>query len=133
MNSEKRLALWLSAGLGILLLICTAASQIIWQRLLPQVRIVEGAWSEEGFSLPGDVLFACPQGDCVYYIEEKPGRFGSRYLVRQAFVTVLDQDANANTVTVRGIYNPDWVFAAGADLTLSDGMEVLTDQKGVSP
>ena len=78
-------------------------------------------------------LFACPQGDCVYYIEEKPGRFGSRYLVRQAFVTVLDQDANANTVTVRGIYNPDWVFAAGADLTLSDGMEVLTDQKGVSP
>ena len=124
MTRDKRLAAALAAILGILLFICTIASQIIYQRLLPEVQVVEGAWSEGGFTLPADALFTGTQGDCAYYMEEKPGRFGTKYLVREVYVTVLNRNEAEGTVTVRGIYDPKWVYAAGDRLVLSDGLEV---------
>lgn len=127
MNREKRLALILAAALGALLLICTVVSQQIYDRLLPRVQIVTGSWQEEGFVLPSEALFKDPQGDCVYYMEEKQERSGSRYVVRTAYVTVLGRDDAAGTVTVRGIYNPDWVYAAGSE-ELSDGLEVKPER-----
>lgn len=154
MSREKRLAVVLSVGLGILLLGCTVASQVIYLHLLPQVQVVEGSWEDTGFVLPAEAVYPSAQGDCVYYIEEKPGRVGTKYVVKEVLVTVeencdvaenMEQNgkeqasvdkknegkegteqasANGTKVIVRGIYNPDWVYAANASAPLSDGVEV---------
>lgn len=70
MEREKRLAVGLALGIGIVLFLCTAASQIIYWKLLPQVERAEG------------------------------------------------------TVTIRGVYHPDWVYASNADSPLQNGMEI---------
>lgn len=131
MSREKRLAVVLSVGLGILLLGCTVASQVIYLHLLPQVQVVEGSWEETGFVLPAEAVYSSAQGDCVYYIEEKPGRGGTKYVVKEVLVTMEensdeaeDMEEEGTKVVVRGIYNPDWVFAANASSPLSDGAEV---------
>lgn len=124
MNREKRLAVILALGIGGILLICTVASQFIYWRLLPQVMAVEGEWIEDGFVLPKEALYTGSQGECVYYIEEKKDRFQTKYIVKEVLVTVVAEDSEKGTVTVLGVYNPDWQYAANADRPLRNGMEV---------
>ena len=124
MEREKRLATVLALGIGLLLCICTVMSQIIYWKLLPQVEVVEGNWKENGFVLSKEALYTGTQGECVYYIEEREGRFQTEYIVKEVLVTVVEENMAEGTVTIRGIYNPDWVYAANADSPLQNGMEV---------
>lgn len=124
MEREKRFAIVLSVGIGIILLFCTIAAQFIYWRLLPQVQVVEGEWIEAGFVLPKEALYTGSQGTCVYYIEEKTDRFQTKYIVKEILVTVTAEDSEKGTVTVLGIYNPDWKYAANASYSLQNGMEV---------
>ncbi len=124
MSREKRLAKALACVLGLTLIVCTIASQLIYRRMLPRVRTVEAYWGDGGFVLPEDALYTGPQGTCVYCIEEKEERFGPKYLVKAVLVTVEARDESAGTVTVRGIYDDKWVYAAGANAPLADGAEV---------
>lgn len=124
MSGEKRVAKILAIGVCVLLVACTAASQMIYWRMLPDVQAVRGHWQNTGFVLPQEAVFAGPQGTCVYCIEEKQGRFGPKYLLRAVLVTVEETDTRAGTVIVRGIYQEGQVYAAGADVPLQDGEEV---------
>lgn len=124
MSREKRLARALACGLGLVLVVCTIAAQLIYWRMLPRVRTAEAYWGDGGFVLPQEALYAGPQGTCVYCIEEKQERFGSKYLVKAVLVTVQARDEKEGTVTVRGIYDDTWIYAAGADAPLADGAEV---------
>lgn len=124
MSREKRLAKALACGLGILLLACTAAAQLIYWHMLPRVHTVEAYWRDGGFVLPQEAVYAGPQGTCVYCIEEKQERFGPKYLVKAVLVTVEAQDEEEGTAMVRGIYNDKWVYAMDADAPLWDGAEV---------
>lgn len=124
MSREKRVAKALACGLGLTLIVCTIASQLIYWRMLPRVRTTEAHWGDGGFVLPQEALYASPQGTCVYCIEEKEERFGPKYLVKAVLVTVEARDEREGTVTVRGIYDDKWIYAAGADAPLADGAEV---------
>ena len=124
MEREKRLAVVLALGIGVVLLICTAASQMIYWKLLPQVEVTEGDWKENGFVLPKEALYIGTQGECVYYIEEREGRFQTEYIVKEVLVTVVEENMKEGAVTVRGVYNPDWVYASNADSLLQNGVEV---------
>lgn len=124
MEREKRLAVVLALGIGIVLFICTAASQIIYWKLLPQVEVVEGVWKENGFVIPKEALYIGTQGECVYYIEEREGIFQTEYIVKEVLVTVIEERIEEGTVTIRGVYHPDWVYALKADSPLQNGMEV---------
>uniref|UniRef100_UPI004056DDEE hypothetical protein n=1 Tax=Agathobacter sp. TaxID=2021311 RepID=UPI004056DDEE len=124
MEREKRLAVFLALGIGAVLLICTAAAQMIYWKLLPQVEVAEGDWKENGFVLPKEALYTGIQGECVYYIEEREGRFQTEYIVKEVLVTVVEENMEEGTVTVRGVYNPDWVYASNADSLLQNGVEV---------
>ncbi len=124
MSREKHLAKTLSVWTGIILLICTIASQIIYRQMLPVVRAVEPDWQENGFVLPREALFTSPEGTCVYYIEERQNRSGPGYLIRAVLVTVQSENPADGTVIVRGIYDPGKQYAASADITPADGMEV---------
>ncbi len=124
MEREKRLAMVLALGIGVVLLICTAVSQMIYWKLLPQVEVAEGDWKENGFVLPKEALYTGTQGECVYYIEEREGRFQTEYIVKEVLVTVVEKNIEEGTVTVRGVYNPDWMYAANADGLLQNGVEV---------
>lgn len=129
MSREKRLARAFACGLGIVLVICTAASQMIYWRMLPKVQAVEAHWGEGGFVLPEEALYTGPQGTCVYCIEEKQGRFGEIYLVKAVLVTVEEQDKTEGSVTVRGIYDDKWIYAVGASAPLADGVEVKIENQ----
>jgi len=72
--------------------------------------------------LPKDALYRSMNGDGVYYMKEKEGRFQTKYIVKEVLVTIIAEDVAA--VTVNGIYNSEWVYAAGADKKLSDGVNV---------
>ena len=122
MNWEKRLAVLLSIGIGMVLVICTIASQIIYEKLLPSVEVVLAEWTKEGYVLPKEALYISLDGECVYYIEEKKERSHMKYVVKKVLVTVVEE--NSETVTVQGIYSPEWVYALGADSALENGMEV---------
>ncbi len=124
MGGEKRFAKILAIGTCIVLLICTAASQVIYWRMLPDVQAVEAHWQGVGFVLPQEAVFAEPEGTCVYCIEEKQGRFGPRYLLRAVLVTVEETNAREGTVTVRGIYQEGQIYAVNADAPLQNGAEV---------
>lgn len=60
----------------------------------------------------------------MYYIEEREGRFQTEYIVKEVLVTVVEENMEEGTVTVRGVYNPDWIYAANADGLLQNGVEV---------
>lgn len=122
MNGEKRLAVVLSIGIGTILIFCTIASQIIYQKLLPSVEIVQAEWTKEGYLLPREALYTSLEGECVYYIEEKKERSKTKYVVKKVLVTVVAEDNSI--VTVQGIYSPEWVYASGADGDLDNGVEV---------
>ena len=124
MEREKHLAMRLALGIGVVLFLCTIASQIIYWKLLPQVEVVEGIWEENGFVLPKGAVYTGTQGECVYYIEEREGRFRTEYIVKEVLVTVIAENKEEGTVTVRGVYNPDWVYACNADGLLQNGVEV---------
>lgn len=124
MSGEKRFALILAATTCAVLLICTAASQVIYWRMLPQVHAVGAYWEDTGFVLPQEAVFAGREGTCVYCIEEKEGRFGPEYRIRAVLVTVEKTDVQKGTVTVRGIYQEGQVYASDADAPLQDGEEV---------
>ncbi len=122
MNWEKRLAVFLSIGIGTILICCTLASQIIYQKLLPSVEVVSAEWTKEGYILPKEALYTSLEGECVYYIEEKEERSQTKYVVKKVLVTVVAEDSKM--VTVQGIYSPEWVYALGADGALDNGVEV---------
>ena len=124
MEREKRLAVFLGFGIGAVLLVCTVVSQMIYWKLLPQVEVAEGNWKENGFVLPKEALYMGTQGECVYYIEEREGRFKTEYIVKEVLVIVEEENIEKGTVTVRGVYNPNWVYAANADGLLQNGVEV---------
>lgn len=124
MEREKRLAVVLTLGIGIVLFICTVASQIIYWKLLPQVEVVEGVWKENGFVLPKEALYTGTQGECLYYIEEREGIFQTEYIVKEVLVTVIEENMEEGTVTVHGVYNPEWVYASNADGLLQNEVEV---------
>lgn len=123
MNREKRLAVMLAVLCGVLLLGCTVASQIIYRTMLPEVSVAEAVW-DDGFMLPEGALYTGMQGYSVYYIVEKDARFGKKYIVKEVPVTLERKNSGEGTVVVLGIYSMDWVYAADASATLSDGMEV---------
>lgn len=124
MDREKRAALILSAIIGVILLICTAASQVIYWKLLPRVREVEAVWTEEGALLPTDALYHGMHGTCIYVVEQREGRFGIKYVVKEVPVDVVREDTASQKVVLQGIYNPEWIYAAGAEGQLKDGIEV---------
>lgn len=107
-----------------MLFLCTATSQIIYWKLLPQVERAEGTWEENGFVLPKEALYTGTQGECVYYIEEREGIFRTEYIVKEVLVTVIEENIEEGTVTIRGVYHPDWVYASNADSPLQNGMVV---------
>lgn len=123
MSLEKRLIAAVAKCLAMLLLTCTVEAQLIYRRLLPRTQAVEAVYEEAGYRLPETALFTCPEGTCVYRIQEKRGRFGPEYHIKAVLVTVEMRDAGS--VWVRGIYSPDWLYAAGATAPLTDGAEVL--------
>lgn len=124
MSREKRLAKSLACVLGCVLLVCTAAAQLIYWRMLPRVQAVEAYWGDGGFVLPQEALYMSPQGTCVYCIVEKQERFGPQYRLKAVLVTVETQDKKEGTVMVRGIYDDKWIYAVGTGALLEDGVEV---------
>lgn len=122
MSLEKRLVAAAAQCLAMVLLTCTVEAQLIYWQLLPRVEPVEAVWQDDGFTLPQSAVFAGPQGDCVYRIEEKQGRFGPEYRLQAVLVTVLAR--SGEEVSVRGLYAVDWQYAANADAPLQDGGEV---------
>ncbi len=124
MGGEKRFAKTLAVGACVVLLACTVVSQVIYWRMLPDVRAVKARWQDTGFVLPQGAVFAEPQGTCVYCIEEKEGRFGPKYLLRAVLVTVEETNEKEGEVTVRGIYQEGQIYASDADAPLRNGAEV---------
>lgn len=123
MTLEKRLTVTLAKCLTMVLLTCTVEAQLIYRRLLPRVQPVQATLQEDGYVLPQTALYPTAQGDCVYRIEEREGRFGVEYRLKAIPVTVLSQSEGLALVT--GLYNPDWLYAAGATAPLADGAEIL--------
>lgn len=128
MERDKKTAVALTIIIGLILLCCTVASSIIYQKLLPQVRMVEAVWQDGGYVLPKDALYVSMNGDCVYGIEEKKDRYQKKYIAKEVIVTIIEEDIDAGTVTVRGIYNPEWKYAAGADGAIGNDVEVKITQ-----
>ena len=121
---DKKIAITLSGIIGMVLIGCTVVSGIIYQRLLPEVRMVEAVWQDGGYVLPKDALYESRNGDCIYGIEEKKDKYQIKFILKEVLVTILKEDVKAKTVTVRGIYNPEWKYAAGADKSIGNDVEV---------
>ena len=129
MERDKKIAITLTIIIGAILLCCTVASGIIYQKLLPQVRMVEAVWQDGGYVLPKEALYVSMNGDCVYGIEEKEDRYQKKYIAKEVIVTIIEEDTDAGTVKVRGIYNPEWKYAAGADGAIGNDVEVKIIQE----
>lgn len=89
-----------------------------------RVREVEAVWTEEGALLPTDALYHGMHGTCIYVVEQREGRFGIKYVVKEVPVDVVREDTASQKVVLQGIYNPEWIYAAGAEGQLKDGIEV---------
>ena len=122
MEREKKTAVMLALVIGTILFICTIASGIIYQRLLPQVQKAEAVWKEDGYILPKEAVFVSKNGNCIYAIEEEAGRYQTKFILKEVLITIIREDGNF--VIVRGIYNPEWNYAIGEDERLANGMEV---------
>lgn len=119
---EKKMAAVLAVIIGVILFICTAASQFIYQKLLPQVHRVEAVWQEDGFRIPKDALYVSRNGNCIYAIEEKTDGYKTKYVLKEVLVTIIKEEEM--NVIVLGIYTPEWTYAAGGNVALEDKMEV---------
>ena len=122
MKRDKKIAIVLAITISIILFICTITSQLIYQKLLPQVHKVEAVWQEDGYILPKDAVFLSKNGDCIYSIEEVSDGYQVKYFLKEVLVTIVREEEKK--VIVRGIYDPGYSYAVGIDVVLENGMEV---------
>lgn len=122
MERDKKIVVVLAISISTILFACTAASQLIYQKLLPRVRRVEAIWQEDGYRLPKDAIFSNKNGECIYGIEEVSDGYQMKYFLKEILVTIVREEEM--DVIVRGIYDPEYSYAVGVDAVLENEMEV---------